>query len=96
MMKKMNPYPLGARREAGGICFSFVSVTADCGIILYDALTGEERQRIPFAEEDRVGEIYCKLVENIRPEQVMERVDFELKKKSRRNVTESLNTTDAE
>ena len=71
MMKKMNPYPLGARREAGGICFSFVSVTADCGIILYDALTGEERQRIPFAEEDRVGEIYCKLVENIRPEQVV-------------------------
>lgn len=71
MMKKMNPYPLGARREAGGICFSFVSVTADCGIILYDALTGEERQRIPFAEEDRAGEIYCKLVENIRPEQVL-------------------------
>ena len=71
MMKKMNPYPLGARREAGGICFSFVSVTADCGIVLYDALTGEERQRIPFAEEDRLGEIYCKLVENIRPEQVV-------------------------
>lgn len=71
MMKRMNPYPLGARREAGGICFSFVSVTADCGIVLYDALTGKERQRIPFTEEDRAGEIYCKLVENIRPEQVV-------------------------
>lgn len=71
MMKRMNPYPLGARREAGGICFSFVSVTADCGIVLYDALTGEERQRIPFTEEDRTGEIYCKLVENIQPEQVV-------------------------
>ena len=71
MMKRMNPYPLGARREAGGICFSFVSVTADCGIVLYDALTGKERQRIPFTEEDRTGEIYCKLVENIRPEQVV-------------------------
>lgn len=71
MMKRMNPYPLGARREAGGICFSFVSVTADCGIVLYDALTGKERQRIPFTEEDRAGEIYCKLVEDIRPEQVV-------------------------
>lgn len=71
MMKRMNPYPLGARREAGGICFSFVSVTADCGIVLYDALTGEERQRIPFTEEDRTGEIYCKLVANIQPEQVV-------------------------
>ena len=71
MMKRMNPYPLGARREAGGICFSFVSVTADCGIVLYDALTGEERQRIPFTEEDRTGEIYCKLVENIQPEQIV-------------------------
>ena len=71
MMKRMNPYPLGARREAGGICFSFVSVTADCGIVLYDARTGEERQRIPFTEEDRTGEIYCKLVENIQPEQVV-------------------------
>lgn len=71
MIKRMNPYPLGARREAGGICFSFVSVTADCGIVLYDALTGKERQRIPFTEEDRTGEIYCKLVENIRPEQVV-------------------------
>lgn len=71
MMKRMNPYPLGARRENGGICFSFVSVTADCGIVLYDALTGEERQRIPFSEADREGEIYCRLVENIRSEQVL-------------------------
>ena len=40
------------------------------------------------------GDFAC--MNNIRPEQVMERVDFELKKKSRRNVTDSLNTTDAE
>ncbi len=32
-----NPYPLGARPEAGGISFSFASDEADCGILIYDS-----------------------------------------------------------
>ena len=65
-----NPYPLGAHPEAGGIRFSFVSKEADCGILLYDLNGGKKIQRIPFLPEDRVGNIYCRLVEGISPEAV--------------------------
>lgn len=65
-----NPYPLGARPEAEGISFSFVSDEADCGILLYDSRTGRQLQRIPFSEEDRRGNIYCKTVADLRPEAV--------------------------
>ncbi|MCM1056148.1 MAG: alpha-amylase family glycosyl hydrolase [Firmicutes bacterium] len=70
MSGNRNPYPLGARPEADGICFSFVSETADCGILLYSSRTGRQLRRIPFSEEDRMGNIYCKRVEGIRPEAV--------------------------
>lgn len=65
-----NPYPLGARPEAGGISFSFASDEADCGILLYDSRTGRQLQRIPFSEAERMGNIYCKTVPDIRPEAV--------------------------
>ncbi|MCM1192380.1 MAG: hypothetical protein NC123_13485 [Butyrivibrio sp.] len=65
-----NPYPLGARPEADGIRFSFVSEEADCGILLYSSRTGRELRKIPFSEEERMGKIYCKTVEGIRPEEV--------------------------
>lgn len=65
-----NPYPLGARLEADGIRFSFVSEEADCGILLYNSRTGREMRKIPFSEEDRRGNIYCKIVEGIQPEDV--------------------------
>lgn len=70
MSGNRNPYPLGARPEAGGICFSFVSREADCGILLYNSGTGRELRKIPFTEEDRLGNIYCKMVEGIQPETV--------------------------
>lgn len=59
------PYPLGAHIEGGGVRFSFVSRTASCGILLYDRGTGRLAQRIPFAEEDRIGNVYCRTVEGI-------------------------------
>lgn len=71
MKKSRNPYPLGARREDGGICFSFVSETKDCGIILYDAGTGKERERLPFTEEERSGNIYTKQTAGIVPEKTL-------------------------
>lgn len=70
MSGKRNPYPLGARPEADGIRFSFVSEEADCGILLFHSRTGRELRRIPFSEEDRMGNIYCKTVEGIKPEDV--------------------------
>lgn len=65
-----NPYPLGARPEAEGISFSFVSDEADCGILLYDSHTGRQLRKIPFLEEERRGNIYCKVVPDLRPEAV--------------------------
>jgi len=65
------PYPLGARAEADGIFFSFVSEDPNCGILLYDARTGRELRKIPFSEEDRVGNIYCRTVESVQPETVV-------------------------
>lgn len=70
MTGRINPYPLGARREAGGIVFSFASAVADCGIVLYDAVTGEECRRIPFAEQERNGNIYTKRIEGVEPEKI--------------------------
>lgn len=71
MSGNRNPYPLGAKPEAGGIRFSFVSGEADCGILLYNSQTGRILRKIPFSEEDRMGNIYCKTVEGIRPEAVL-------------------------
>lgn len=59
------PYPLGAHMEGGKVRFSFVSKTTDCGILLYDREKDNLLWKIPFTQEDRVGNIYCKTVEDI-------------------------------
>ncbi len=64
------PYPLGAHIEGDGVRFSFVCRAASCGILLYDKATGKELKKIYFAQEDRIGNIYCKTVRNINPEQI--------------------------
>ena len=60
-----NPYPLGAHMDGGRVRFAFVSKAADCGILLYDRKTGKMQRKIPFVKEDRIGNIYCKYVEDI-------------------------------
>lgn len=70
MKRQKNPYPLGAQPESEGIRFSFVSGNPDCGILLYDAAGGKRKEKIPFAEEDRIGNIYCKTVKGINPENI--------------------------
>lgn len=70
MRRQNNPYPLGAQPEADGIRFSFVSENPDCGIVLYDAVSGKRLKKIPFREEDRTGRIYCRTVEGIAPESI--------------------------
>ncbi len=64
------PYPLGAHREEGKIRFSFVSRKSDCGILLFHRATGRAYRKIPFAPEERVGNIYCKTVEGLDAEKI--------------------------
>ena len=68
--RQKNPYPLGAQPEADGVRFSLVSRDPDCGILLYDVLSGKRVKKIPFSEEDRTGNVYCTTVEGIAPETV--------------------------
>lgn len=61
------PHPLGAHMENGGVCFSYVSKSAACGILLYDRRTGKLIEKIPFTEDERIGHVYSKTVKNIDP-----------------------------
>lgn len=54
------PYPLGVQRVSDGIRFSFVSKAAACGILLYDKAKGKELAKIPFTQDDRIGNVYCR------------------------------------
>lgn len=64
------PYPLGVHREGSGIRFSFVSRAAVCGILLYDRITGREREKIPFEKKDRIGNVYCRTAKDIDADSV--------------------------
>ncbi len=61
---------LGATRENNKIRFSFVSEAEDCGIILYDRNTKSEVKRIPFLPEERIGNIYSKVVSGLAMEEL--------------------------
>lgn len=69
--QRKNPYPLGAHKEGEEIRFSFVSKTDSCGILLYDRKTGRRIKKLPFLPEDRIGNIYCKRVSGIKPENIL-------------------------
>lgn len=69
-LQQKKPYPLGAHMESGAIRFSFVSKTNHCGILTFDRTTGKALEKIPFLSEDRVGNIYCKTVDNIDAEKI--------------------------
>ena len=62
---RKNPYPLGAHKEDSRLRFAFVSKKASCGILLFDRVTGKALEKIPFLPEERVGNIYCKTLDNI-------------------------------
>lgn len=59
----IKPYPLGAHCEAGIIRFSLASKKADCGIMIYDRATGKRKRKIAFTPGERIGNVYCKYVE---------------------------------
>ncbi len=70
MSRQKNPYPLGAHIDSKGVRFSFVSEDSDCGILLYDPKSGKQTGKIPFSEEDRIGNIYCRTVEGLSLQEV--------------------------
>lgn len=67
---QIDPYPLGAHREADGIRFSFVSGEKDCGVILYDRKTGRRLKKLPFSEQDRIGRVHYKFLQGVVPEDI--------------------------
>lgn len=62
---QIKPYPLGAHREADKLRFSFASRKENCGIILYDRKTGRRLKKIAFSEQEKMGNIYCKYLEDV-------------------------------
>ncbi len=63
------PYPLGAHIEDGKIRFAFVSAHEDCGVLLFDKV-GKLKKKLPFTQEEKIGNVYCKYVENVNPDKV--------------------------
>lgn len=67
----IKPYPLGAHCEKDNLIrFSFVSKKGNCGIILYERQTGRRKCRLAFSENERIGNVYCKYVDNVDPADV--------------------------
>lgn len=62
---RIRPYPLGAHKEEGGIRFSFVSKTDQCGVILYDRVTGKKLRKVPFPTKNRIGNIHYQYISGI-------------------------------
>ena len=67
--RAIKPYPLGAYPEEGAIRFSFASGKKDCGVMIYDRETGKRLQKIPFRQEDRMGNVYCRYL-NLDPQKI--------------------------
>ncbi len=64
-IKKGQPYPLGSFSHNGGINFSMVNNSnEECGIVLYRKGV-EQKNRIPFDNAHRIGNISCLFVEGL-------------------------------
>ncbi len=63
-------YPLLARSCDGGIRFALESESDACAVLLFDRKTRKQIRRETFTEEDRIGNVYCKTVPDVRPDQV--------------------------
>lgn len=69
--RQIKPYPLGAHCEKDNLIrFSFISKKENCGIILYDRKTGRKKRRLAFSGQERIGNIYCKYVDDVDPANV--------------------------
>lgn len=66
----MKPYPLGAYAENGAVRFSFISNRDDCGVLVYDRKTGKKLLKSAFAPEERIGNIHCKYLPDVDPDEI--------------------------
>lgn len=64
------PYPLGAHAENGTVYFSFVSKRNDCGVLIYDRTTGKRLWKLPFTKDERIGNIRCKCLADVDPDEI--------------------------
>ncbi len=55
-------FPLITQVTDDGIRFCLETSSNDCGIIIYDIVSGKELEKIPFGPEDRIGNLCCKTV----------------------------------
>ena len=66
----IKPYPLGVHAEGDTIRFSFVSRKKDCGVLIYDRKTGKRMHKLAFTEQERIGNMHCKYISDLAPEQI--------------------------
>lgn len=66
----IRPYPLGAHAYKGAVRFSFVSKSENCGVIIYDREMGKRLHKLPFAPEERIGNVYCKCLAGVDAEKI--------------------------
>jgi len=69
------PYPLGAHCENGGIRFSFVSGKEDCGVMIYDRITGKAIADVITLHDETIDD--SKPYEIFDPEHVWKRKNIE-------------------
>lgn len=63
-------FPLITQKTPEGIRFCLESRLPDCGVIIYDLKSGEEIKKIPFEKSDRIGNLYCKTIPGLDPENI--------------------------
>lgn len=68
--RQINPYPLGAHPQEGGIRFSFISKKENCGVILYRREDGKRLQKIAFEEGERIGNVRYKWIPDVDADSV--------------------------
>ncbi|MCR4791666.1 MAG: hypothetical protein K5871_02840 [Lachnospiraceae bacterium] len=60
-------FPLITQKTEDGVRFCLETSSGDCGIVLYDLSGKNELKRISFDSSDRIGNLYCKVVNDIDP-----------------------------
>lgn len=66
----VKPYPLGAHAENGAVRFAFVSGKEDCGVLIFDKKTGKRLHKLSFSSHERIGNIHCMCLTDIRAEDI--------------------------
>ncbi len=60
----------GTHRVKGGVIFSMISSRDQCGIQIFDREGKRLLERIPFTQEERLGDVYIKRQEGLDPDEI--------------------------